>query len=198
MTEFEKSMCGLPHIFNEEMMLLSKNAGILAHKYNQTDEDDEAGRRDILSKLLKQIGDNVVIVPDFNCEYGMNITIGNDVFINANCMLMDNAEISIGDQVLFGPNVSLYTVNHSIDPDERTAGYCITKPIHIGNRVWLSGDVKITAGVTIGDDSVIGAGSVVTKSIPSGVIAAGNPCRVIRKIAESDKLCLRNAEKQHR
>ncbi|MDO4563966.1 MAG: DapH/DapD/GlmU-related protein, partial [Clostridia bacterium] len=96
--------------------------------------------------------------------------------------------------VLIGPNVSMYTVNHAIDPAERAQGICINKPIHIGDRVWISGDVVITAGVSIGNDSVIGAGSVVTKDIPAGVIAAGNPCKVIRAIREADKLFRQQSE----
>lgn len=188
MTDYEKSIQGLPHIFDDEMTRMFRQACSLTRRYNQTDEDELLERKEILSKLLKKAGKKLYIIPDFHCEYGTNISIGDDVIINTHCMLMDNAEITIGNNVLIGPNVSLYTVNHALDAMERSQGLCIAKPIHIGNRVWLCGDVKITAGVNIGDDSVIGAGSVVTKDIPSGVIAAGNPCRIIRSITENDRL----------
>ena len=100
---------------------------------------------------------------------------------------LDCARVTIGDNALFGPNIGIYPLNHAIDAEERVKGGCTGTPVHIGKRVWLGGDVKILAGVTIGDDTIIGAGSVVTKSIPSGVIAAGNPCRVIRAITDADK-----------
>ena len=101
---------------------------------------------------------------------------------------MDNTTIRIGHHTLIGPNCSLYTVNHALDPEERAQGFCMDAPIHIGSRVWLGGDVVVMAGVHIGDGSVIGAGSVVTKDIPAGVIAVGNPCRVLRSITPQDKL----------
>lgn len=188
MTEFEKSMQGQPHVFDGEMMQMFHYACRLTREYNQTSEKETEKRTKILSQLLKKAGRNLYIIPDFHCEYGGNITIGDDVLINTHCMLMDNAEITIGNHVLIGPNVSLYTVNHALDPEERVKGICVAKPIHIGNKVWLCGNVQITAGVTIGDGSVIGTGSVVTKDIPPYVIAAGNPCRVIREITENDKI----------
>ena len=187
MTEFEKSMQGLPHVFDNEMMKMFHHACRLTKEYNLTDEEETEKRAEILSKLLKKAGKNLYIIPDFHCEYGNNISIGDDVLINTHCMLMDNAEISIGDHVLIGPNVSLYTVDHAIDPEERAQGICIAKPIHVENKVWICGDVQITAGVTIGEGSVIGAGSVVTKDVPPCVIAAGNPCRVIRPITDADR-----------
>lgn len=188
MTEFEKSMRGLPHVFDGEMMQMFHRACRLTRAYNQTGEDETKKRAEILSRLLKHSGKNLYVIPDFHCEYGSNITIGDDVIINTHCMLMDNAEITIGSHVLIGPNVSLYTVNHAIDPEERAQGICVAKPIHIEDKAWLSGDVQVAAGVTIGEGSVIGAGSVVTKNIPPRVIAAGNPCRVIREITGSDRI----------
>ena len=186
MTEFEKSMQGLPYVFDDEMMQMFHRACRLTREYNQTGEDETERRVQILSQLLKKAGKNLYIIPDFRCEYGSNITIGDDVIINTHCMLMDNAEIAIGSHVLIGPNVSLYTVNHAIDPEERAQGVCVAKPIRIEDNVWLSGDVQITSGVTIGEGSIIGAGSVITKNIPPRVIAAGNPCRVIRHITDND------------
>ena len=134
---------------------------------------------------MNRAGKNLYIIPNFHCEYGGNITIGDDVIINTHCMLMDNAEITIGSHVLIGPNMSLYTVNNAINPEKRAQGICVAKPIHIEDNVRLSGDVQITAGMTIGEGSVIAAGGVVTKDVPTRVIAAGNPCRVLRPIADS-------------
>lgn len=182
MTEYEKSQAGMPHTFDAEMMRMFKNACRLTRLYNQTSEDEEELRRGILTELLGKFGEGVYIVPDFHCEYGSNITIGDHVTINMHCILMDNAPITIGSDVLIGPNVSLYTVNHSLNPSERAHGICTAKPIRIEDGVWLCGDVQITPGVTIGKNSVIGTGSVVTHDIPAGVVAAGNPCRVLRKL----------------
>lgn len=124
---------------------------------------------------------------DFRCEFGKNITIGDNVYINFGCIILDCAEVTIGSNTLLGPNIGLYAANHSTDATERINGGCYGKPIHIGNSVWLGGDVKVLAGVTIGDNSIIGAGSVVTKNIPSNVIAVGNPCKVIREITDKYK-----------
>lgn len=188
MTEYEKSQFGLPHVFDEPMTEMYYKAAKLSDEYNRTPYDDVEKADTLLSQLLKKKGKNVRIMPQFHCEYGHNITIGNNVFINFNSIIMDNAEVTIGDDVRIGPNAGIYTVNHAIDPDERAKGICISKPVHIGNKVWFGADVNVLAGVTIGDGSIIGAGSVVTKSIPAGVIAAGNPCKVIRKITENDRL----------
>lgn len=124
---------------------------------------------------------------DFRCEFGKNITIGDNVYINFGCIILDCAEVTIGSNTLLGPNIGLYAANHSTDATERINGGCYGKPIHIGNSVWLGGDVKVLTGVTIGDNSIIGAGSVATKNIPSNVIAVGNPCKVIREITDKDK-----------
>ena len=140
-----------------------------------------------MKELFKKVGEKVWIEPDFKCEFGKNIEIGPDVYINFGCVILDCAEFVISEKCLLGPNVGIYAVNHAIDATERENGGCYGKSIHIGKRVWVGGDVKILAGVSIGDDSIVGAGSVVTKSIPSGVIAAGNPCKVIRKITQKDK-----------
>lgn len=177
-----------PYIFDQEMMVRFQRAGDLTQQYNQTNESQQPRRKGILAQLIGKMGNDVLIVPPFRCEYGDNIELEDKVLINFNCTLMDNTTIHIGHDTLIGPNCSFYTVNHALDPAERAQGYCVDKPIVIGSRVWLGGNVTVMAGVHIGDDSVIGAGSVVTKDIPSGVIAVGNPCRVLRKISEDDKL----------
>ena len=130
-------------------------------------------RQEIMHKLFKKVGERVWMEPDFACEFGKNITIGNDVYINFGCTLLDCGQITIGNNTLLGPNVSMYSANHSLDAAERIAGALIPEPITIGNRVWIGGGSTVLSGVTIGDDTVIGAGSVVTHDIPSGVVAAG-------------------------
>jgi acetyltransferase-like isoleucine patch superfamily enzyme len=188
MTEYEKSQDGLPHIFDQPMVKMYNEAAMLSAEYNQLPISDIEKQQELLGKLLKSIGSNVRIMPQFHCEFGHNITIGNNVFINFNSILMDNTEITIGNDVRIGPNASIYTVNHAIDSDERAEGICVNQPVYICDKVWFGGDVKVLPGVTIGEGSIIGTGSIVTKDIPAGVIAVGNPCRVIRKITEEDKL----------
>ena len=183
----DKDKFGKPYIFDQEMMARFQRAASLCLQYNQTDENQADTRRQILDKLLGRCGQDVLIVPGFRCEYGDNIEVGDHVVINFNCTLMDNTSIHIGSHTLIGPNCSLYTVNHALDPEERAQGYCANAPIRIGHHVWLGGNVTVMAGVTIGDGTVIGAGSVVTKSIPAGVVAVGNPCRVVRPIRPEDK-----------
>ena len=189
MTEWEKMLAGIPCDDRdrqlEQRRLIAKK---LFREYNRTTEEDMPKRKEIMQKLFRSVGENVFIEPNFICEFGSNITIGNNVFINFGCIIFDCGEVTIGDNTMFGPRAGLYTTNHALDAEERVKNICISKPIHIGKRVWLGADVKIIQGVTIGDDTVVGAGSVVTRSIPSGVVAVGNPCKVIRKITEKDKL----------
>lgn len=133
------------------------------------------------------MGENVNFEPDFRCEFGSNIFIGNNFFANFDCVILDCNRIVIGNNVLFGPSVGLYAGNHATHPEDRVAGGCYSKPITIGDNVWVGAGVHIMGGVTIGRNSIIGAGSVVTKDIPENVIAAGVPCRMIREITEEDR-----------
>lgn len=160
----------------------------LFKEFNRTTDDEPEKRQEIMRKLFKRVGERVYMEPDFTCEFGKNISLGSDLYINFGCTLLDCGQITIGNNTLLGPNVSMYSANHSLDAEERIAGALIPEPITIGNRVWIGGGSIILSGVTIGDDTVIGAGSVVTRDIPSGVVAAGNPCKVIRKITEKDKI----------
>ena len=148
-------------------------------------------RNEIISKLFSSVGKNCWIESPFNCDYGYNIVVGDNFYANTNCTILDCAKVTIGDDVLIGPNVSFYTPNHAVDADERKAGYEISLPINIGNKVWIGGSVAILPGVSIGDNSIIGAGSVVTKDIPANVIAVGVPCKVIRQITTDDKVGLK-------
>lgn len=141
----------------------------------------EAERADLLAQLFGAPTD-VYITPPFFCDYGRNIELGRHVYFNFNCVVLDVTRVAIGDNVLFGPAVQVYTASHPVPAEERRRGLEFGRPIIIGNDVWLGGGAIVSPGVTIGDRSVIGAGSVVVKDIPAGVFAAGNPCRVIREI----------------
>ncbi len=189
MTDWEKMQAGeIYNDFAEDLFNRRVRAKKLFRAYNRLDDSEVEKRRDIMRKLFKSVGENVWIEPDFRCEFGQNITIGDNVYINFGCVILDCGQVTIGSGTLIGSNVGLFSGNHTIDPVERAAGGLIPKPINIGSRVWLCGNVSVVPGVSIGDDSVIGAGSVVTHDIPSGVVAAGDPCRVLRKITEKDKV----------
>ena len=188
MSEWNKMLKGeMYNDFSDELFQKRVEAKRLFRLYNQTDDDQTEKRYEIMKSLFKSVGKNVWIEPDFKCEFGKNISIGNDVYINFGCIILDCGEVTIGDNTLLGPNVGIYLANHAFDAQERINGGCFGKPVHIGSKVWIGGDVKILAGVTIGNNSIIGTGSVVTKDIPENLIAVGNPCRVLRKITEKDK-----------
>ncbi|WP_270346248.1 sugar O-acetyltransferase [Enterococcus thailandicus] len=155
--------------------------------YNNLYGTDEPARKKILSDLLGSVGESAFFELGFRCEFGKHIHIGERFYSNFDCILLDGAEIRIGDDVLFGPRVGIFTTNHAIDPEERAAGACYAKPVSIGNKVWLGANVTVNQGVTIGENTIIGSGSVVTKDIPANVIAVGNPCRILRTITEADK-----------
>lgn len=155
--------------------------------FNSTKYSDFDTRRTLIKKYFEHVGENATINKPFHCDYGCNISIGDNFFANYNCVILDVNKVKIGNNVLLAPNVSIYTAGHPIDKDIRNElleyGYKVT----IGNDVWIGGNTVINPGVTIGDNVVIGSNSVVTKDIPSNVICAGNPCRVIRPITEKDK-----------
>ena len=189
MTDWDKMQAGeIYNDFDRDLFERRVEAKQLFRAYNRLADDEMEKREDIMRRLFRSVGKGVWIEPDFRCEFGKNIVIGDDVYINFGCIMLDCGLISIGSGTLIGPNVGLFSGNHSLDPDEREAGALIPKPITIGRRVWLCGNVTVTPGVTIGDDSVIGAGSVVTRDIPSGVLAAGNPCRVLRELTPADRV----------
>lgn len=149
---------------------------------------DEHGRGVLLLKmLLGKTGESIHINAPFHCDYGWNIEVGENFYANYNLTILDVGKVTIGDNVLLAPNVSLYTAGHPIHPDSRNSGYEYGIPITIGDNVWIGGNVVVLPGVTIGSNSVIGAGSVVSRDVPEWVVAAGNPCRVIRAITEEDR-----------
>lgn len=170
-----------------ELIKARENTVILTNEYNSTFGQPPEIREKVLKRLLKSIGKGVHFEPNFRCEFGYNITIGNNFYANFDCIMLDGAEITIGDNVLFGPRVGIYTSNHAIDFQERINGGCYAKSVKIGNNVWVGAGVHINQGITIGDNVVIGSGSVITKDISSNVVAVGNPCRVLRAITDNDK-----------
>jgi len=152
----------------------------LLAQYNATDARDEPGRLALLRRLFGAVGQGAGIQPRFHCDYGYNIRLGQRCFINYNCVFLDCAAIEIGDDLQMGPAVQLYTATHPLDRAQRVAGWESVKPIRIGSGVWIGGGAIILPGVTIGDGCVIGAGSVVTRDLPPGSVAVGNPARTTR------------------
>ena len=150
--------------------------------------DRKEEREELIRGMLGRIGDSFLIHSPFRCDFGKHIFIGKNFISNFNLTILDEAIVTIGDNVFVGPNCGIYTINHALLPDQRNAGVMQAAPVTIGNDVWLAADVKVLPGVTIGDGAVIGAGSVVTRDIPPRVLAAGNPCRVIREITEEDRV----------
>jgi maltose O-acetyltransferase len=183
-TEREKMLAGeLYDALDPELVRLRDRARDLCQDLNATREADQETRRGILASLFGSGGDSVWMQPPFFCDYGSNIFLGQRVFFNFNCIVLDVCRVTIGDFTLFGPAVQIYTPVHPMNAELRRKQE-FGKPIEIGSDVWVGGGAMICAGVTIGSRSVIGAGSVVTRDVPKGVFAAGNPCRVIREITE--------------
>jgi len=144
-------------------------------------------RLQALRELVAAAGDGTLIEPTFRCEFGVNIRLGQRFYANFDCVMLDGADITIGDDVLFGPRVSLYTANHAAHPAERRLGACYARPISIGDAAWLGGGVTVLPGVRIGAGAVVGAGSVVTRDVPPATLAVGNPARVVRSITDADR-----------
>jgi len=187
-TEKEKMLSGKAYkAFGEELLNERQHAKELLFDFNALRPSAIEERNTILRKLLGKTGENFYFEPPFRCDYGYNIKIGNHFYSNYNFIVLDCAEVTIGDHAFIGPNVSLFTAGHPIHKELRDQEYEYALPITIGNSVWLGGNVVVNAGITIGDNVVIGSGSVVTKDIPSNVFAAGNPCKVIRELTEEDK-----------
>lgn len=182
-TEKEKMLAGeLYNALDERLSADRLKTRLLLKELNESREDRPETRAKTQASLLPQAGKDLWIQPPFYCDYGYNIKMGERVFFNFNCVVLDVAQVTIGSRTLFGPNVQIYTAMHPMDAAQRAAGLEYAKPITIGDDVWVGGSAVICPGVTIGDRTVIGAGSVVTKDIPADVFAAGNPCRVIRTI----------------
>ena len=182
-TEKEKMLDGELYIaLDPELTEERTRTRLLLLDLNNGREDDPEKRNAILKQLIPNSGADLWLQPPFYCDYGSNIIVGDKVFFNFNCVVLDVCLVRIGSRTLFGPNVQIYTATHPIDHVVRASGVEFAKPITIGEDVWVGGSAIINPGVTIGDRSIIGAGSVVTRDIPADVFAAGNPGRVIRQL----------------
>ncbi|OUO70637.1 sugar O-acetyltransferase [Thomasclavelia spiroformis] len=183
MNEREKMLLGKWYdATDQELVKQRLNAKDLCFELNQIRPSNLEKRNSIINKLLGYQPDNLELLSPFTCDYGNNIVLGKNVFINSNCYFMDGAKITVGDNVFIGPSCGFYTANHPLDYQTRNQGIEQALPILIGNNVWLGGNVIVLPGVEIGDGCVIGAGSVVTKDIEANSIATGVPCKVIKKI----------------
>ena len=197
MTERERMLSGQLYDAGDETLTAARGrAKRLTWRYHQLDPTDWDSRTQILQELLGHLGEDSWIEPPFRCDYGTQISIGDHFFANYDCIFLDVAPITIGNRVMFGPRVCLYTAGHPLDAATRHTGLEFGKPIAIGDDVWLGGNVVVLPGVTIGAGTVVAAGSVVRRDLPPHVLAAGNPCQVLRSITEADRLKW-EAQKEH-
>ena len=188
MNHKERMLAGLPYkawMDGLSQERLENKKKIYAFNHLEPDRFDE--KEKLLKEILEKTGEYVNIEAPFHCDYGYNIEVGENFFANYNFTVLDVGKVRIGANAQIAPNVSIYTAGHPVHPDSRNSGYEYGIGITIGDNVWIGGNACIMPGVTIGDNVVIGAGSVVTKDIPDNVIAAGNPCRIIRTITEEDR-----------
>lgn len=184
LTERQKMIAGELYMASDpELVALRKRARQLLRTYNSTTDDQLEERAVILQQLFGTTSERLWLEPPFYCDYGFNIHAGTGFYMNFDCVILDVAPVTIGDNVLCGPKVQIDTATHPVVAAERMAGAEFAGPIHIGNNVWIGAGAIICPGVTIGDHTTIGAGSVVTKDVPANVLAGGNPCRVIRELS---------------
>ncbi len=183
MVSGELYLCNDTEILKEQALCLEKQ-----YDYNQTRPSEAEKREALLKEMFAEIGEGCYIEPPLHANWGgHHVHLGKFVYANFNLTLVDDTHIYIGDNTLIGPNVTVATAGHPIDPDIREKGYQFNMPVKIGKNCWLGAGVVVLPGVTVGDNTIIGAGSIVTKDIPSGVIAVGNPCRVLREVGEHDR-----------
>ncbi|WP_278235503.1 sugar O-acetyltransferase [Isoptericola sp. AK164] len=171
----------------DELVQARERAVLATDAYNTAFGRPADARLALLRELVDQAGENAHFEPTFRCEFGDGIRLGDNFYANFDCVMLDGGGITIGDDVLLGPRVGIYTSNHALDPRERAAGACYARPVRIGDGVWIGGGVTVNPGVTIGDGAVIGSGSVVTRDVPARTVAAGNPARVLREITAADR-----------
>jgi maltose O-acetyltransferase len=184
-TEKQKMLAGdLYDPLDPQLSAERRRARLLAKALNETRDDQQEERARLIRELIPAAGGDPWIEPPFFCDYGTNITLGEKVFFNFNCVILDVAPVHIGSRVMCGPAVQIYAATHPLSAAERRTGLELGKPIEIGDDVWIGGGAIVCPGVRIGARSVIGAGAVVTRDIPPDVFAAGNPCRVIREITQ--------------
>ena len=186
MTGRDLQLQGLLYPLDQELWNAYIHSKSITRQLNATLETEVARRKELVQELFAEAGENAYVEPPFYCDYGRNTEVGKNFYCNYDCVFLDRGPITIGENVMFGPKVALYAVNHPIDPEVRATNWDYPEPITIGNNVWIGGSTVVCPGATIGDNTVIGAGSVVTKDIPANVVAAGNPCRVIRTITQEE------------
>lgn len=186
MNNSERRDNGLVYIADETVLEEMKKSRILTQRLNTVDRTDFESIMSIVKELFGK-SEGAFVNPPFYCDYGSHIEVGKNFFANYNCTILDVAKVKIGDNCMLAPNVAIYTAGHPIHPDTRNSGYEYGVEVVLGDNVWVGGNSVICPGVHIGNNVVIGAGSVVTKDIPDNVIAAGNPCKVIREISEEDR-----------
>ena len=186
MDQIKRRDAGIAYIADKEVMEQQKRARKLTQELNTVDRSDFEKIEKIVKELLGK-SEGAFINPPFYCDYGFNIEVGKNFYANYNCTILDVGKVTIGDNCMFAPNVAIYTAGHPIHPDSRNSMYEYGIQVSIGDNCWLGGNTIVCPGVKIGNNVVIGAGSVVTKDIPDWSLAAGNPCRVLRKITEEDK-----------
>ena len=187
MTEREKMEAGYLYLPSGELVEHRFKIQDMVDDYNKFKPSQVEERAEFLKGILGKVGKNVNILPPFKCDYGYHIEVGDNFFANYNFIVLDGNYVRIGDNMWIAPNVGIYAAGHPLDTEERIAGLEYAFPVTIGDNVWIGGSTTIIGGVTIGKNSVIGAGSVVIRDIPEGVLAAGNPCRVIRKLTPADR-----------
>lgn len=198
MTEQERMLAGELYLAGDEALLKARRrARELTRTLSTLPVGAEEEQLRILRELLGSTGETLWIEPPFSCDYGKNIHVGENFYANFDCILLDVCPITLGDNVLLGPRVSIFAASHPLDAATRASGLECGRPVRVGNDVWIGGNTVINPGVTIGDDVIIGSGSVVTKDIPSGVIAAGNPCKVLRPITQEDRAPWQTAAKRY-
>lgn len=189
MTEKEKCAAGLLYDANYDERLLRERDSCkdVCFAYNQTKPSELHTKKDLLRKLFRKTDGDFTIQAPFWCDYGYNIELGKNFYANHNLMILDGAPVRFGDNVFIAPDCGFHTAGHPIDAGRRNQGLEYAWPITVGSNVWIGAGVQVCPGVTIGSNVVIGAGSVVTRDIPDNVVAAGNPCRVLRAITEEEK-----------
>lgn len=188
MTEKEKMRYGMLYDANYDTALIEERLVCkeMCHDYNLLRPREEKARKELLLKLLGSIKGSILIEQPFHCDYGYNIHVGDNFYSNHNLIILDCAPVKFGDNVFIAPNCGFYTAAHPLDAERRNKGLEYAKPITVGNNVWFGAQVAVLPGVSIGDNCVIGAGSVVNRDIPPYSLAVGNPCRVIRKITDNE------------
>ena len=184
MSEKEKMIVGELYNANNDEELVNDRyrAKDICYEYNHLKPSDAEGKEKIIKSLFAKTGKQIIVEQNFWCDYGYNIYVGENFYMNHNCIILDGAKVEFGDNVFIAPNCGFYTAGHPLEVELRNKGLEYAKPIKVGNNVWIGGNVIVLPGVIIGDNVTIGAGSVVTKDIPSNVVAVGNPCKPIKEI----------------